>query len=285
MPDAVALAYSQAHETFQCVLSDLVAELDDLRTPLRAAQRASSDEPLHTRSSEALNPTLWKPKGPVAQRMFAAAAPYASIVEKSGYVTPMICVAGSVADHILQSMLCNNTLRRAYVNNGGDIALWLAPDESFTVGICENTETAQVGSQIEIQARHHVRGIATSGWQGRSHSLGIADAVTVLADTAASADVAATIIANAVDLPGSECIRRTPAVELSPDSDLGERLITVAVDKLALPLINRALDRGQQRAMQLLSKGLITSAYINLQAHHRVCGNPLHTLRAGAMHA
>ena len=197
----------------------------------------------------------------------------------------MICVAGSVADHILESMLHNNTLSRAYVNNGGDIALWLAPDESFTIGICENTQTARIGSQLEIQARHRVGGIATSGWQGRSHSLGIADAVTVLAETAASADVAATIIANAVDLPGSDCIQRTPAVELSPDSDLGERLVTVAVDKLAQPLINSALDRGEQRAMQLLSKGFITSAYINLQAHHRVCGNPIHILRAGAMHA
>ena len=47
-----------------------------------------------------------------------------------------------------------------------------------------------------------MRGIATSGWRGRSFSLGIADAVTVLAATAAEADAAATMIANAVDLPG-----------------------------------------------------------------------------------
>ena len=37
-----------------------------------------------------------------------------------------------------------------------------------------------------------VGGVATSGWPGRSHSLGLAEAGTVLADTAAAADVADT---------------------------------------------------------------------------------------------
>ena len=32
------------------------------------------------------------------------------------------------------------------------------------------------------------RGVATSGWRGRSHSLGIADSVTVVARNAAAAD-------------------------------------------------------------------------------------------------
>ena len=68
-----------------------------------------------------------------------------------------------------------------------------------------------------------MRGVATSGWRGRSFSLGIADAVTVLAATAAAADAAATIIANAVDLPGHPAIARRPASELEDDSDLGDR--------------------------------------------------------------
>ncbi len=66
-----------------------------------------------------------------------------------------------------------------------------------------------------------MRGIATSGWRGRSFSLGIADAVTVLADSAAMADAAATIIANAVDLPGHPAVERKPARDLAPDNDLG----------------------------------------------------------------
>ena len=77
-----------------------------------------------------------------------------------------------------------------------------------------------------------VRGIATSGWRGRSFSLGIADAVTVLADRAAMADAAATIIANAVDLPGHPGVVRVPARDLAPDSDLGDRLVTQGVGEL-----------------------------------------------------
>ena len=77
------------------------------------------------------------------------------------------------------------------------------------------------------------RGIATSGRHGRSFSLGIADAVTVLARTASQADAAATIIANAVDLPGHPAIIRCPANELQPDSDLGARLVTRDVGELS----------------------------------------------------
>ena len=83
-----------------------------------------------------------------------------------------------------------------------------------------------------IDADDPARGIATSGRHGRSFSLGIADAVTVLARTASQADAAATIIANAVDLPGHPAIVRCPANELQPDSDLGARLVTRDVGAL-----------------------------------------------------
>ena len=78
-----------------------------------------------------------------------------------------------------------------------------------------------------------MRGVATSGWRGRSFSLGIADAVTVFAGTAAVADAAATLIANAVDLPGHPAFARAPARRCDPQSDLGERLVTVDVGPLA----------------------------------------------------
>ncbi len=94
-----------------------------------------------------------------------------------------------------------------------------------------------------IRAGDGIRGIATSGWRGRSHSLGIADAVTVLAATASAADAAATIIANAVDLPGHPAIARRPARALSPDSDLGTRLVTVGVGALPAAEIDRRARR------------------------------------------
>ena len=51
-------------------------------------------------------------------------------------------------------------------------------------------------------------GSRRAGRRGRRASLGIADAVTVLAETAARADAAATLIANTVDLPGTDVSAR-----------------------------------------------------------------------------
>ena len=100
-----------------------------------------------------------------------------------------------------------------------------------------------------------VRGVATSGRHGRSFTLGIADAVTVLAADAATADAAATLLANAVDLPGHPAIDRTPAVELAPDSDLGDRLVTVGVGHLADEEIEAALAAGHAAAEAMRRAG------------------------------
>jgi ApbE superfamily uncharacterized protein (UPF0280 family) len=102
--------------------------------------------------------------------------------------------------------------------------------------------------------------------------LGIADAVTVLADRAAAADAAATIIANAVDLPGHPAIVRVPACELAPDSDLGDRLVTHAVGELSDVEVNQALAEGVRTAELLLRIGLIRSAALSLLGETRVVG-------------
>jgi len=117
-----------------------------------------------------------------------------------------------------------------------------------------------------------VRGIATSGWRGRSFSLGIADAVTVLADRAAAADAAATIIANSVDLPGHPAIVRVPARELAPDSDLGERPVTQAVGSLTAEEVDQALAAGTRTAERLVRMGLIRSTALCLREQVRVVG-------------
>src|SRR5206468_3910445 len=134
----------------------------------------------------------------VARRMTAAVMPYAS----EYFITPMAAVAGAVAEEILAVMTAAARLARAYVNDGGDIALHLGEGEKFVVGMVQRPESPSLFGTLTLDSRMPVRGIATSGWRGRSFSLGIADSVTVLADRAAAADAAATIIANAVDLPG-----------------------------------------------------------------------------------
>ena len=139
--------------------------------------------------------------------MMAAVAPYC----ERTFITPMAAVAGAVAEEILNAMTAAAELSRAYVNNGGDIALHLAPGEHFVAGMVERPDRPSLFGTATLDWAQPVRGIATSGWRGRSFSLGIADAVTVLADRAAMADAAATIIANAVDLPGHPAIVRVPA--------------------------------------------------------------------------
>jgi ApbE superfamily uncharacterized protein (UPF0280 family) len=59
----------------------------------------------------------------VAQRMHDACLPFAS----TGYLTRMAAVAGSVADEVLAAICQNADISRFYVNNCGDIALYLAP--------------------------------------------------------------------------------------------------------------------------------------------------------------
>lgn len=260
-PAAVAQAYQQAHKCFADILLTLVSELAHLR--------------------DQITPESEMPRGCVAQRMFQAAAPYAA----ESQLSAMIAVAGSVADHVLHAMCGIRGLGRLSVNNGGDIALWLAPGESLRIGICEDIASGQIGSRITLQDWHGVGGVATSGWRGRSHSLGIADAVTVLANCAADADVAATLIANAVDIPGCHSIQRQAAIELSPDSDLGERLVTVGVDTLSPQLVSLALNRGHERALQLMANGRITAAFIHLQGTSIVCDHTINILDAGVMHA
>jgi uncharacterized protein len=244
------LAYRQAATRFRTILAELVAELATLRQPITDAGLAV--------------------EGPVAKRMVAAVWPY-----RQHYVTPMAAVAGAVADEVLAAMLAGRTLARAYVNDGGDIALHLAPGERLAAGLVANPEAPALDGKVELDHALPVRGLATSGWRGRSFSLGIADAVTVLARTAAAADAAATLIANAVDCD-HPAITRSPAKLLRDDTDLGDLLVTVDVGALPAPAIERALAGGARRAEAFRRAGLIFAASLVLQGRVRIVG-PLHT--------
>lgn len=247
----VQCAYRAAARRFVTVLDELCGELSILRQPLSGDGAA--------------------PDGEVAKRMAAAIAPYATRT----FITPMAAVAGAVAEEVLAAMTGAATLERAYVNDGGDIALHLAPGQHFVVGMVDRPDRPSLLGSAVLEADQPVRGIATSGWRGRSFSLGIADAVTVLADRAAMADAAATIIANAVDLPGHPNVLRVPARELAPDSDLGDRLVTQDVGELTAQEIAAALDAGEAVSGALLSRGLIRAAALHLRGETRTLGSPL----------
>jgi ApbE superfamily uncharacterized protein (UPF0280 family) len=242
----VRAAYDAAARRFTGLLDTLCEELVELRKPA--------------------NPFTCVLQGKVARRMHAAVAPYAA----DHFITPMAAVAGAVAEEILGAMLDAAHLDRAYVNNGGDIALHLGEGEYFTVGLADRPDQPGLMQTTIIEADDPTRGVATSGRHGRSFSLGIADAVTVLARTASQADAAATIIANAVDLPGHPAIVRCPAHDLQPDSDLGARLITRDVGDLSRYEVEAALEAGADRARALLGQGLIESAALRLHGETRI---------------
>jgi ApbE superfamily uncharacterized protein (UPF0280 family) len=245
----VRAAYDAAARRFAGLLDELCDELPLLR--------------------QAADPTQCLLQGAVARRMHAAVAPFAS----RHFITPMAAVAGSVAEEILGAMVVQATrLDRAYVNNGGDIALHLANGEHFTVGLMDRPDSHGLMRTMIVDAADPTRGVATSGRHGRSFSLGIADAVTVLARTASQADAAATVIANAVDLPGHSAIIRCPAHDVQPDSDLGARLVTRDVGELSGGAIADALEAGAGCARQLLAAGLIEGAALRLHGETVVVG-------------
>ena len=241
---ALRAAHARAWARFQGLLAELVQELPLLRAPVDGTCR------LH---------------GPVARRMWTAAEAH-----RPAFVTPMVAVAGAVAQELVQAYDCAG-VSRAWVNNGGDIALHLTPGSSFRIGVCADIdrlrwlgEGVQVDGQFEIGHASGVRGVATSGWKGRSFSLGIADSVTVLAATAAEADAAASLIANAVNVqaPG---IVRVPANSLKDDSDLGTIPVTVEVPKLAPSLVQQALRAGLDHALALQRAGQIVACVLTCQ--------------------
>ena len=242
-PGEIGAAYRQAAAAFPSILPDLCAELPHLRTKLPSRP----------------------PSGTVARAMHAACAPFTE-----RFITPMAAVAGAVADHVLAALTQGRRLDRAYVNNGGDIAFMLAARASLRCGLVADLAAPGLDGTFELRAKHPSRGLATSGRAckgqgGRSFSLGIADAVTVLAATAAQADAAATIVGNAVDLPGHPAIRRRPADSIDPDSDLGGRLVTWGLGALTQDEAEAALDAGRRVADALRAAGLIHGAALALR--------------------
>lgn len=244
--DAIAESLEHAWARFAGVLAELAGELPRLRAPI-AGNRCEL-------------------QGPIARRMWAACAPF-----RPAFVTPMAAVAGAVAQEIAASF-AREGVERAWINNGGDIALHLADGACARIAVCADPSGGRVAAhadRIVVDAAGPVRGVATSGWRGRSLSMGIADAVTVLAPGAAQADAAATMIANAVDCD-DPAIERRAARSIRDDSDLGERPVTVAVGALPAGSVETALDRGEAFARALAARGLITSALLSLQGRSRI---------------
>ena len=251
----LAAAHEAAWQRFGQVLGELVTELPALRQPVQGDCRV---------------------QGVIGRRMWQACRPF-----DDRFITPMAAVAGSVAEEIVAAYQ-REGVERAWVNNGGDIALHLAAGQSARVGLYADiakldvrqlSEGMELDGWLDIGADWVVRGIATSGWRGRSFSLGIADSVTVLARTASQADAAATVIANAVNVadPG---IRRLPANEIKDDTDLGSLEVTVDVARLQPGVVRMALQSGLAEARRLQEEGWIEACTLVCQGQFAQTGLP-----------
>ena len=245
---AVAGAHQAAAKRFPAILSELVEELPVLR------------QPISTQAPCPLN-------GPIARIMWEACQRC-----PSDFITPMAAVAGSVAQELI-AFYEQPGITRAWVNNGGDIALYLTPGTKVEIGLFADLskldslalqQGISLDGRLSVDYAMGVRGIATSGWRGRSFSLGIADSVTVLAQSAGLADAAATVIANAVNT-AHPAVERLPANEVKDDSDLGEKLVTVHVPALDDNTVHQALRQGLQQALQMKQSGLISASVLTCQ--------------------
>jgi len=249
-PEAVRAAYAAACRRFPGILPELCDELAMLRTPMHEHPSVES---------------------PVGRRMVDACQPFAGV-----FVTPMAAVAGAVADELLAHMTAAAPLLRAFVNDGGDIAVMVAPGHLLDIGMAGEyargaAAVPRLNGAVRLEAASGIGGIATSGARGRSFSLGIADAVTTLAPTAATADAAATLVANAVNVDSPAVLRR-PACELDPDSDLRGMPVTVSVGPLTPAEVDAAIAAGLAQALEFRQRDLIAEAALMLAGLTRTLG-------------
>jgi ApbE superfamily uncharacterized protein (UPF0280 family) len=188
-----------------------------------------------------LKQKAWRIKNPaslpeVAQAMLGAVR---AVSEET--LTPMAAVAGAIADAV-RARLSLHEPDYLSVNNGGDIS---------------------VPHTLTIDNLSHF-GLATSGFGGRSFTLGLADMVSVVAPTGALADAAATLICNHTRIDSLDVTRR-PAREIDPLTDIPDELVTVRIGRLSGGEITEALAAGKRAAGRLKSQGIILDAVIVLR--------------------
>jgi hypothetical protein len=192
----------------------------------------------------------------VVQRAFQAAKGVANDLSS------LAAVAGASADEAADAAM-NLGADKVIVNNGGDIAIRLAPQEEASVGV-KAPNAQQLLGRLNVNGRQGIGGVASSGWAGRSLSTGVADLVTVWAENACLADAAATFIAGRTTTSRIP-VERAKAVELDCSSDLGDRLVTTKVGRLSGLQRYQAFKKGARAAEELLQRGLIRGCLISLQ--------------------
>lgn len=198
-------------------------------------------------------------------RMFKAVS---AVGEKT--LTPMAAVAGTMADAVADWLWLNGA-SRVVVNNGGDIALRLVPEETVEVGLISQLASGRVDCTLSINGVSGIGGIATSGLGGRSFTRGIAQGVSALARRCDLADALATHLANSSCL-GSEKVVSTLAGQLDPDSDIKDLSVVLAVDQLSDEEVRQSLDQIKMEAEKQRAAGNLTALSARVQDEFYLMG-------------
>lgn len=175
-------------------------------------------------------------------------------------LTPMAAVAGTIADGVAD-FLASRGMTTAIVNNGGDIAIRLSPSTSISVGLSPELVSGRIRDVLKLSGKQASWGIATSGIEGRSFTLGVASAATAISTSASIADAAATAIANASAIDDATVVRR-PAEELDANTDIPGLEVTVQAGPFSDDQKEFALSKALKKAELLIKKNIILGASI-----------------------
>ena len=278
VPCAVLSFQSMPYEYYIGVIDNesVVVECGPMRLFIRAWKKTRPQIPLARRAAEAsisyleriarCRPLLSQPwpriknlgDDELAQRMVTSVKTIGD-----GDLTPMAAVAGTIAD-AAADWLFERGLTKVIVDNGGYIAIRLAPGEKATVGVRPKVGSRFISHVISLDSTRSAWGVTTSGMGGRSFTRGIASAVTVLAENASVADAAATAVANACYVE-DKGVLQLAAEKIDPNSDLRGMLITTEVGPLSEEKRRRAIESAQEKAEYLVQKEAVIGGFIALE--------------------
>ena len=176
-------------------------------------------------------------------------------------LTPMAAVAGAVAD-MVREQLMKREPDFVSINNGGDISIFNRSGRAVRIGLGDIAFDEAIRHVLSIRSLT-AYGLATSGFGGRSFTLGLADKVTVIAATSALADAAATRICNATTVE-TDRVKRRRAAEIDPATDIPDELVTIEVGKLDEEQVSGALSNGLTYATALKGGQVIIDAMLFL---------------------
>lgn len=199
----------------------------------------------------------------VLRRMIRAAR-----LTRSGDVTPMVAVAGAMAEMAAEAAVAAGA-KTVIVDNGGDIALVVEPGRAVRVGVARDIDSRKVTLVIPVRAVDGIGGVCTSGLGGRSFTKGVATAAVAVGRSAAVADACATLLANST-LVDDPAVERARAEEIDPDTDIAGHLVTVRVGELRPEAVATALEQGLRCGREFIDRGLLVGVIVVVQGEARM---------------